>query len=207
MVYEKSFEPLERRTLASTTPVVAAASEAAEAEYHKPLLHHISRSFLAQTLIFQRRKKRVKKGDWLSKEREKTHESLSVNLSAWLLNNSGCRKKEAAEAAPLQQRQTFCLVRTTRTPKDASEDVETHLMNDSLTAVGVAQKMTEKNLLLVSNSQKTLQRTTISTLFENYSKYRIYLFFHRFLSLFKCDLYGNTVRFGSLCWTRLFLWF
>ena len=204
----KNLLSLRRTSAASTTPVVAVtASVASEAAQPQPLLHHISRSFLAQTLIFQRRKKRVKKGDWLSKEREKTHESLSVNLSAWLLNNSGCRKKEAAEAAPLQQRQTFCLVRTTRTPKDASEDVETHLMNDSLTAVGVAQKMTEKNLLLVSNSQKTLQRTTISTLFENYSKYRIYLFFHRFLSFFKCDISGNTVRFGSLCWTRLFLWF
>ena len=88
----------------------------------------------------------------------------------------GAEKKEAAEAAPLQQRQTFCLVRTTRTPKDASEDVETHLMNDSLTAVGVAQKMTEKNLLLVSNSQKNITKNYHSILFENYSKYRIFLF-------------------------------
>lgn len=97
MVYEKSFEPSENLSSLETTPVVAVtASVASEAAQPQPLLHHISRSFLAQTLIFQRRK-RIKKG--LAKQRkrhlEDARESIRefVSMSAqqqWVQKKRGC---------------------------------------------------------------------------------------------------------------------
>ena len=93
----KNLLSLRRTSAASTTPVVAVtASVASEAAQPQPLQHHITRSFLAQTLIFQRRK-RIKKG--LAKQRkrhlEDARESIRefVSMSAqqqWVQKKRGC---------------------------------------------------------------------------------------------------------------------